>query len=138
MIAKSVIQFIKQCPYIKNGTFCADCLSSKPYHYTVEAVPSTQILKTYCDGASVRQFSFVFASREYYGTDELINLSNNGFYENFSNWLEECTKNGNLPDLGEKAVPIGIEAQSVGYMYEASGNTARYQIQCRLIYYKEA
>lgn len=138
MIAESVIQFLKQCPYIKNGTFCADCLSSKPAHYTVEAVPSSQVLREYADGGSLRQFSFVFASREYYSADELLNLSNNDFYESFSNWLEECTKKGDLPKLYGKMTAQSIETLSQGYMYEMSGNTARYQIQCKLIYYKEA
>lgn len=123
---------------MKDGTFCADCLGSKSTQYTVDTVPTTHILKEYSDGGSLRQFTFVFASREYYGSDYLLNLSNSGFYENFAEWLEKCTKEKNLPDLGDNLEAQSISALSSGYMYEASGSTARYQIQCRLIYYKKA
>lgn len=136
MIAESVISFLKQSPLLKEGKLSADYLGSEPSAFSVEAVPSTTVLKEYSDGGSIRQFVFVLASREYFG--EEVNLENSKFYEEFEAWLEKCTKEKNLPYLGEKMHSQSIEAQSGGYMYEGNGSTARYQVQCRLIYYKEA
>ena len=62
-----------------------------------------------------------------------------GFYEDFSDWLDEQTKSGNLPIMREGLTPTKIEAISSGYLFDVSGDlsNARYQIQCRLIYDKE-
>ena len=135
MITEGVIDFLKKCPHIK-GSICADCLTAKPENYAVEVVPSKTVLKTYSDGASLRQFTFVLASRCYMAQEK--NTSNHNFFESISEWFEKCTNEKNLPEIGEKMTSQSIETQSGGYMYEMGANTARYQVQCRLIYYKEA
>ena len=82
---------------------------------------------------------FVFASRFYYSDETRNNIENSGFYEDFSDWLDEQTKTGNLPAMREGLIPSKIEAMSSGYLFDVSGDlsNARYQIQCRLIYDKE-
>ena len=79
-----------------------------------------------------------WASREYYSQERLQNIENSVFYENFSDWVEEQSQAGNLPEL-----PEGMEAQelkvlSSGYLFDGSMSNARYQIQLQLKYYKEA
>ena len=135
MITEGVIDFLKKCPYV-NGYVAADFLSAKPGNYVVEATPAASVLKTYTDGGSLRQCTFVFASRCYMA--EEINISNHKFFENLTEWFEKCTKEKNLPDIGEKLTCQSIETLGGGYMHEMSANTARYQVQCKLIYYKEA
>ena len=135
MIIEGVIDFLKKCPHV-SGLVSADFLGAKPENYAIEISPSSSVLKTYADGASLRQVTFVFASRCY--MSEEINISNHNFFENLTKWFEKCTKEKNLPEIGEKMTCQSIEAISGGYMYEMGVNTARYQVQCRLIYYKEA
>ena len=85
--------------------------------YSIEETPCNPIIKKYIDGSSIRQFEFIFASRESYGPDVLNNISNSGFYEDFANWIEEENIKGNLPDLNDKE--------------------CRYQIQMRITYFQE-
>lgn len=134
MIADGIKNFLLKCPYLENTDIGVDFLGSEAYDYTLEIMPSEKVLKKYTDGSSYNQVSFVFASRNFYGTD---NLKNTLFYEKFASWLEECTNNGILPDIGENLTPKTIEAQSFGYLYSSGASFARYQIQCRLTYYKQ-
>jgi hypothetical protein len=61
-------------------------------------------------------------------------MLNTEFYEDFSNWIEEQDNEGNLPDIeGIES----IECTSTGYAYQTGIDTARYQIQLRITYYKE-
>src|SRR5699024_1670470 len=113
-----------------------DYLGVNPTEYTIDSVPTTEIVKEYVDGGAIKQFVFVFGSREYYGPDALQNIENSGFYEQFADWLEEQTREGNLPVLEGNKEPIKIEATTTGYLFDASEENGRYQIQCRLIYYE--
>jgi hypothetical protein len=139
-IIESVKNFILTCPYLADlAAVNVDFLPDSPDTYSVEGVPANSVIETYLDGSQVRQFVFVFASRFYYSDETRNNLENSGFYEAFSDWLDEQTKTGNLPIMREGLTPSKIEAMSSGYLFDVSGDlsNARYQIQCRLIYDKE-
>lgn len=140
-IIESVKNFITgSCPcFGEYKSVNVDFLPEDPNTYSIEEVPAEPILETYLDGSTVRQFVFVFASRVNYSDEIRNNIDNCGFYEDFAEWLEECTENEIFPDLGEGKAPTKIEAISSGYLFDISGDlsNARYQIQCRLIYDKE-
>ena len=89
------------------------------------------------DGSTVRQLNFIFASREYFGRELAENLDIDEFYEKFSEWLEECSMEKNLPVLGEGKEARKIEATTHGYVFDASETLAQYQIQCKLTYFQE-
>ena len=72
-----------------------------------------------------------------YDAEARENLNIARFYEEFSSWIEEQNKNKNLPLL-DGATPLRLEVLTSGYLFRANTDTARYQIQCRLIYYKGA
>lgn len=141
-IIESVRKFIKTCPHLVE--YCGavrvnvDYLSENPTTYSIEAVPVNPILKKYINGDTVRQFVFVFCSRESYGEDVRNNIDNCGFYENFSNWLEECTLESKLPILDEDMEAWGIECLTSGYAFDTNADNARYQIQVKLKYFKKA
>lgn len=103
-----------------------------------EGVTSSPIIKRYTTGKTLRQYLFTFSSIEFYGSDIQTNIDNCGFYELFSQWLEDNTKNGILPTLEGKEAK-SVEALTNGYLFSNSDNveTARYQIQCRLTYYQD-
>ena len=139
-IIESVKNFILTCPYLEElAAINVDFLPDSPDTYSIEEVPTNAVIQTYLDGSQERQFVFVFASRFYYSDETRNNIENSGFYEDFSDWLDEQTKTGNLPVMREGMTPSKIEAMSSGYLFDVSGDlsNARYQIQCRLIYDKE-
>ena len=138
-IIESVKNFILTCPCLAELAVYVDFLPESTDTYSIEEVPVNSVLKTYLDGSQERQFVFVFASRLYYSDETRNNIENSGFYEDFSDWLDEQTKAGNLPVMRDGLTPTKIEAISSGYLFDVSGDlsNARYQIQCRLIYDKE-
>lgn len=136
-IVESVRSYIMTCPLLKDGCFHVDYLGHEPCEYTIDGVPAAIIIKRYVDGATLRQYEFVFASREEYNISVIENMVNSAFYEEFAAWLERQTKSHNLPYLGEGKLAQKIEALSSGYLFQTGPSTARYQIQCRLVYYQE-
>lgn len=130
---KPIIQCLRdhimQFPELKDGCLMVDYLGDKPIEYTVEPVPCDPVYQKYTDGSCIKQFLFIFASREFYGADINQNIENLGFYERFSDWVTE----GELPDLDER-IPVNMDVVTGGYAFDVDANTARYQIQLRLLY----
>lgn len=125
--------FLKKCPCLHGKKVKANYLSEKPMTYSVEAVPCRPVIKEYVDGGSLRQYIFVFASREVYDGEEIENIKTAQFYEDFAAWLEECSREKLLPEISE-GKSLKIEVLSFGYLYESDARFARFQMQCRLIY----
>ena len=90
-ITQAVLDYLNQCPLLEtfNRGINVDFLEEHIDSYTIEETPHEPILKRYVDGSSIRQYEFLFASRESYGPEVFQNLENNGFYEQFSEWIEE-------------------------------------------------
>ncbi|MCI6458197.1 chloramphenicol resistance protein [Clostridium sp. HCP1S3_A12] len=141
MIIDGLRTYIRKCPalrkYNKAVKVNVDYLEDKPTTYSIEEVPSDVVIQKYVDGSSKRQYVFVFASRESYSEDVIDNINNSGFYEDFAEWLEEQTNNDNLPFIGDDKEVLKIEAMTNGYAFKTDVDTARYQIQCRMIYMKK-
>ena len=135
MILDSIRKYIKSCPILKNGLINANYLSEEAETYTIDSIPCAPIIKKYVDGGTVRQFIFILASREYYSANILENLNVSKFYEDFQGWIETQNAKGNLPELKNGLSPLEISVISSGYLAGEGEKTARYQIQCRLIYY---
>lgn len=140
-VIKSVREFIKTCPYLNVSTdgkvhLGVDYLKSDTTTYSLEEVPVNPIVKRYIDGSSIRQATFIFCSRELYSPELQIQLSNSGFYEDFSNWLEECTFKGDLPKLDNNKKSRSIEALTSGYAYNTDSDNAVYQIQINFKYFQ--
>lgn len=133
-LIESIRDFIVTCPFLSDGRVNIDYAGVSPTEYTINGTPINKVVKRYIDGSSIRQFAFVFGSVERYGSDARNNIENSGFYEDFDEWLDQQTRLGNLPDLGENRQAQKMEAQSTGYLFDNSDNTARYQIQCRILY----
>lgn len=137
-LIESIRDYICTCPYLSEGCcLLIDYLGDKAVEYTVEAVPCNPIYKEYVDGEKVKQFLFVFASREYFEADINTCIANLHFYEKFEDWIDDNNEAGIYPDLGENKVPVSLEVLTRGYVLSADEETARYQIQLRLIYEEE-
>lgn len=114
--------------------FGVDSLDDKAESYSVESVPAAPIIKRYLGGATVRQCAFSFVSRSLYDEEVLQNAANLGFFEALASWFEECNAAGTLPELGENQRAKRIEVTTNGYVYDTQAHTAKYRMECRLIY----
>lgn len=136
-IIQAIRDYIAACPLLHEGAIVGvDRLGAQGVAYTIDTTPSEPVVRQYVDGGSLRQFLFVFASREAYGTKVVENLRNSGFYEDFAEWIEQNNAKGILPELEDGKKAYEIEITSSGYAYDAGDDTARYQMQLRLLYYQ--
>lgn len=129
--------------YFKNNVTLAeefdnilvDFLGEDATTYSIEPIPTEQVLKSYADGGSLRRYVFQFGSREFYDNSVAQNINNLGFYEKFQNEIETNNKNGVLPDItGIQS----IECLNNGTIQDVQSGTAKYVIQMRITYEKEA
>ena len=131
-IIKAIREYIEKCPYLHAGKIGVDYLENE-MAYSIEPSPVSPKDTNFIDDTGIKQFAFIFASRESYGQETIQNILNTEFYEDFSNWIEENDMNGILPEIDGIET---IECLSTGYAYQTGIDTARYQIQLRITYYK--
>lgn len=137
-IIESLRTWFASCPLLKDGLLNVDYLGADEVEYTIDAdQPTSPVLRNYTSGSSLRQFPFVFASRETYGADTLQNIANSGFYEELAAWVEQQSDAGDLPELDEYRIPQYIEVLSNGYPFDTGDNTARYQITMNFVYMQD-
>jgi len=104
--------------------------------YSIEEMPIEPVLKTYVNGDSIRQYAFIFTSREPYGSDVLQNIDNSGFYEKFADEIETKNNNEEFPLVESGLEVMEIKVTSTGYAFAVSEDSAQYQINLRLKYLK--
>ena len=128
--------------FLKNVTLAkefdnilADFLGDEATSYTIEPIPVEPVLRQYRDGGSLNQYVFQFGSREFYDNSVAQNINNLGFYEKFQEEIETNNKNGVLPDI--KGIQ-NIECLNNGTIQDVQNGTAKYVIQMRITYEKEA
>ncbi len=111
-----------------------DHLDDNPTNYAIIPIAGAQIIETYIDGTTIREFPFAFQSMES-TADELERLETIGFYEGFAAWLETQSNMGVFPTLDAGKTARKIQALGWAYLYqEGQSSTGVYQIQCRLEY----
>lgn len=140
--ADSIIDALEKyfigCELLKDGALRVDYLGEKPVEYTIEILPCDPVVKRYLGGSTVRQYLFAFGSREFYSQERLQNIQNSAFYELLADWVETRSMSGILPELPDGMEAQQLEVVSSGYLFDGSMTNARYQIQLRLLYFKEA
>ena len=140
--ADSIIDALEKyfigCELLKDGALRVDYLGEKPVEYTIEVLPCDPVVKRYLGGSTVRQYLFAFGFREFYSQERLQNIQNSAFYERLADWVETKSMSGVLPELPDGMEAQQLEVVSSGYLFDGSMTNARYQIQLRLLYFKEA
>lgn len=111
-------------------------LSGENDSFSIEEVPCNPIIKKYLDSSTLRQYQFVFCSREPYGAEVLQQIENSTFYEDFANEIEEKNNNDILPTL-DNMEAMSLEITSNAYTVSVTEDTAMYQINLNLKYYKK-
>ncbi len=136
-IIEALHGYVSRYGPLQDGRINVDFLPGDAGSYSLDVAPCREWVKRYVDGSGVKQFLFNLCSRE--AMDETIRqqLDNLGFYEGFSRWLDRQTAADDLPALGQSRTARAVEAVRSGYAFLQGGNTAKYQIQCRLTYFQD-
>lgn len=138
-----VREYILTCPYIDDlKKVNVNFLSEEPNNCSIEEMPSpdNNVIRTYVDGSKTCKFDFVLACMFHYSEELGVNIDNSNFFENFSGWVERNDNEEIYPQLDDGLVPSSIRVTSNGYLFMVpqTMDRARYQIQLRLEYEKEA
>lgn len=136
-IIEAVRNYVLTYPELPEGQVLVDYLGSEAGQFTIEPMPCDPVYKRYTDGGCQKQYLFLLVSREAYSADLLPCIENEQFFEEFAHWIEVQNRRRILPDLGVERFPVSIEIVTGGYAFGEDANTARYQIQLRLIYEEE-
>ncbi len=134
----AIREFIGSCPLFSGKYINVNYLGNEvKTSYSVEVVPTSPVVKRYTDGGQLCQVLFVVASRELYTESPNDNTAVMKFYDDFAAWIEEKDKAREYPALPAPCVVQSVEVMTGPYLFEAGNVDARYQIQCRLTYYKD-
>lgn len=137
-IIDGVRAWLKTYEGLADGRLSVDFLPEEAKSYSVDTVPTTEIVKRYLDGSSIRQFLFCVSSREFYSDNIAQNVDNQAFYEGLATWLERKSKLRQFPDIGAGRTVRSIEISSTAYPFVVDEHgTARYQLQLKLTYFQK-
>ncbi len=137
-VMEAVREYLAACPLLAGGKLNVDFLPAEAASYSIEAVPVDPVVKRYIDGSELRRCAFVLATRAYYGEQIRSQLDNLAFFEQFGDWLDAQDRAGQLPVLDAPCTASRLRVTSSGYAFAPDTDTARYQIQCQLEYYRQA
>lgn len=137
-IIEGVRAWLKTYEGLADGRLSVDFLPEDAKSYSVDSVPTTEIVKRYLDGSSVRQFLFCISSREFFSDNITQNVDNLAFYEGLAAWLERKNRLRQFPSIGDDRTVRSVEISSTAYPFIVDEHgTARYQLQLRLTYYQK-
>jgi hypothetical protein len=137
-IIDGVRAWLKTYEGLADGRLSVDFLPEEAKSYSVDTVPTTEIVKRYLDGSSIRQFLFCVSSREFYSDNIAQNVDNQAFYEGLAAWLERKSKLQQFPNIGTGRTVRSIEISSTAYPFVVDEHgTARYQLQLKLTYFQK-
>ncbi|NFO46531.1 chloramphenicol resistance protein [Clostridium botulinum] len=139
MIIEAIKDYIAgfNCMSTFENAINANYLAGEADNFSIEEMPCEPILKKYLDGSTKRQFQFAFCSREPYGQEVIQQIDNSGFYEKFSDEVEDKNSKSILPIGDSNIESISINVTSSAYVVSTEEDTAMYQINLNLIYYKK-
>lgn len=135
-ITKAIRDYLLTCPYLNEGIVNVDHLSNGVNEYSIDKLSSEPVVKKYTDGSTLRQFQFALTSTKSYSSDYLNNIKNNDFYDLFEKWIEQQNQINNFPKLSDEKI-CTIEVVKDSYMVSNQTDTAKYQIQLRILYRRD-
>lgn len=134
-------EFIARCPLIDtfSSNIHIDWTDSEPGNYGIMPTGESTIktVEDICGNKVVyKQSNFaLYAMR--FTIDDIARLESAGFLEQFTDWIEEQSRNGTAPKFSDNPYNETISAQN-GMLFSLSdnGRTGRYQIQINCQYEK--
>lgn len=136
-VIEAVRNWLKQYSGL-SGRLDVDFLGEEADTYSIDSIPSEEIIKRYYDGSTRKQCLFVVASRRLYDQNIAQNIESLQFFEDLTAWVESKARARELPELGENRISQKIVVTSTAYPFIVSEDgKARYQIQMRLEYFQK-
>ena len=131
-------KWFRGCPVLQpENRFGVDYLNDEATEYAIYSTPSTILYRENVLGEEVprdvQTLNYIFASKEFYGSDVEQNLENLGFYQAVMDWILEQNSARNFPEINEGEVKSIVPTLSP-YVVSADADAARYQIQIKLVY----
>lgn len=122
-------EFIETCPYLKNGKVNVDYIKDKPQSYSIDETPVDPVLQNFADGGRRIQIQFDFSIQANFSI--LENIKNSKFCDDFTNWIYEQDKIGNLPKINNIC---WIKCTGRGSILQTTETTAIYVIPMQVVY----
>ena len=100
--------------------------------YSLDKIPTDSVVEKWVTGVEIHRDVFSLRSRKSYSQDEINNLENIGFFEDFESVIKSNNKEGVLPDINGIQ---NIECLNCGTMIASDdGNSATFDIQIQITY----
>ena len=124
-------EFIETCPYLKKGKVNVDYIKDNPQSYSIDETPVDPVLVNFRDGGRRLQIQFDFSIQANFSV--LENIKNSKFCDDFTDWIYEQDKIGNLPKIDNIC---WIKCLGRGTIQQTTENTAIYVIPMQIAYDK--
>lgn len=122
-------EFIETCPYLKKGKVNVDYIKDNPQSYSIDETPVDPVLVNFRDGGRRLQIQFDFSIQANFSI--LENIKNSKFCDDFTDWIYEQDKIGNLPKIDNIC---WIKCLGRGTIQQTTENTAIYVIPMQIAY----
>ena len=122
-------EFIETCPYLKNGKVNLDFIDSDTQSYSLDETPVDPVLVNFKDGGKRLQIQFDFSIQANFSV--LENIKNSKFCDDFTAWIKEQDKIGNLPKIDGIC---WIKCTGRGTIIQTTETTAIYVIPMQVVY----
>ena len=133
---EETIKYLSQCPYLADTGINVNYLEGKPTAFALRMKATSPAVKQYTDGGGVFEARFILAIRQEYSSADKYNRAAAKRCEDIEEWIDRQNREGNLPDLGQKANPISLTVAK-SFSAEPSGSVdARFEAELRLVYLK--
>jgi len=133
-ITQGIKTFLETYSPLSGGVY-VEFVGEKPTEYSIVMLPELEKIEEWIVSGGIYGRHFLLNMRAATNEDA-DRLQNNGFYEDFAEWLYTQSEAGTLPSLPSGYTALSIEALSNGFLMESSEvlSTAVYSINCRLVY----
>ena len=133
-ITQGIKEYLETYTPLSSGVY-VEFVGETPTEYSIVMLPELEKIEEYIVSGGVYGRHFLLNMRAATNEDA-DRLQNNGFYEDFAEWLRTQSEAGILPSLPSGYTAVSIEALSNGFLMESSEvlSTAVYSINCRLVY----
>lgn len=99
--------------------------------FSLDKIPTESTVERWITGLEIHKDVFSFRSRKLYSSNQINNLSNIGFFENFENIIKSNNDEGVLPDIDGIE---SIECLNCGTLNSVDGTEATFDIQIQITY----
>ena len=115
----------------KNFNINANMLSKNINNYSLDKIPTATTIERWINGIEIHKDVFSFRSRKEYSTNDIKNLQNIGFFEEFESIIKSNNQKGVLPNI--KGIE-SVECLNCGTLSSVETNTAEFDIQIQITY----